>query len=101
MLQNSFSLSNLSRSVDNGNGGSLVAAVHNLDSQKKELLNENSAKKIINTQKMDFGKHPMFRFYKKHNLASKLFLFYKETQVDIFFESVFRKSKCDCWCLHF
>ncbi len=83
MLQNSFSLSNLSCNVDNSNGGSLVAAVHNLDLQKKELLNKNSTKKIINTQKMNFGKHPMLRFYKKHNLASKLFLFYKETQVEI------------------
>ncbi len=36
MLQSSFSLSNLSRNVDNGNGGSLVAGVHNLDSLKKE-----------------------------------------------------------------
>ena len=27
MLQNSFSLSNLSRNVDNGDGGGLVAAV--------------------------------------------------------------------------
>ncbi len=101
MLQNSFSLSNLLPNVDNGNGGSLVAAVHNLDSLKKGLSNENSAKKIISTQKMNFGKHPMLRFYKKQNLAGKLFLFYKETQVEIFFESVFGKSKCDCRCLHF
>jgi hypothetical protein len=36
MLQSSFSLSNLSRNVDNGDGGSLVAGVHNLDSLKKE-----------------------------------------------------------------
>ncbi len=36
MLQSSFSLSNLSRNVDNGNGGSLVAGVHNLDLLKKE-----------------------------------------------------------------
>ena len=36
MLQSSFSLSNLSCNVDNGNGGSLVAGVHNLDSLKKE-----------------------------------------------------------------
>ncbi len=51
MLQNSFSLSNLSCNVDNGNGGSLVAAVHNLDLLKEELLNKNSAKEIINTKK--------------------------------------------------
>jgi hypothetical protein len=25
----------------------------------------------------------------------------KHTQVEIFFESVFKKSKCDCRCLHF
>jgi len=36
MLQSSFSLSNLSCNVDNSNGGSLVAGVHNLDSLKKE-----------------------------------------------------------------
>jgi hypothetical protein len=36
----------------------------------------------------------MLRFYEKHNLASKLFLFNKENQVEIFFESVFRKSNC-------
>jgi hypothetical protein len=36
MLQSSFSLSNLLRKVDNGNGGSLVAGVHNLDLVKKE-----------------------------------------------------------------
>jgi hypothetical protein len=58
MLQNSFSLSNLSRNVDNGNSGSLVAAVHNLDSLKKELSNKNSAKKIINTQKIKFWQAP-------------------------------------------
>ncbi len=36
MLQSSFSLSNLSCSVDNGDGDSLVVSVHNLDSLKKE-----------------------------------------------------------------
>ncbi len=35
-------------------------------------------------------------FYKKYNLASKSFLFNKETLVEIFFESVFGKLKCDC-----
>jgi hypothetical protein len=30
----------------------------------------------------------MLRFYKKHNLASKSFLFNKEIQVEIFFETV-------------
>jgi hypothetical protein len=54
MLQNYFSLSILSCNVDNGNGGSLVAAVHNLDLLKKELLNKNSPKKIIKTQKIKF-----------------------------------------------
>jgi hypothetical protein len=61
MLQNSFSLSNLSCNVDNGNGGSLVAAVHNLDSLKKELLNKNSAKTknqiLASTQCLDFTKN--------------------------------------------
>ncbi len=52
-------------------------------------------------EKSNFGKHPMIGFYEKHNLASKLFLFNKETQVEIFFEPVFGKSKCDCRCLHF
>jgi hypothetical protein len=54
MLQNSFSLSNLSCNVDNGDGGSLVAAAHNLDLLKNELSNKNSAKKIINTRKIKF-----------------------------------------------
>ncbi len=36
MLQSFFSLSNLSCNVDNGDGGSLVAGVHNLDLLKKE-----------------------------------------------------------------
>ncbi len=31
----------------------------------------------------------MLGFYEKHNLASKLFLLYKETQVEFFFETVF------------
>ncbi len=74
---------------------------HNLDSLKIEFLNKNPAKKTQTYEKLNFGKHPMIRFYKKHNLASKLFLFNKETQVEIFFESVFRKWKCDCQCLHF
>jgi hypothetical protein len=58
-------------------------------------------KKAQTYKKSNFGKHPMIRFYKKHNLASKLVLFNKEIQVEIFFESVFGKSKCNCWCLHF
>ncbi len=36
----------------------------------------------------------MLRFYEKHKLASKSFLFNEETQVEIFFESVFGKSNC-------
>ncbi len=36
MLQSSFSLSNLSCNVDNGDGDSLVVGVHNLDLLKKE-----------------------------------------------------------------
>jgi hypothetical protein len=58
MLQNSYSLSNLSCNVDNSDGGSSVAAVHNLDLLKKELLNKNSAKKIINTQKIELWQAP-------------------------------------------
>jgi hypothetical protein len=58
MLQNSLLLSNLSCNVGNSNGGSLVAAVHNLDLLKKGLSNENSAKKIINTQKIEFWQAP-------------------------------------------
>jgi hypothetical protein len=34
-------------------------------------------------------------------LASELFLLNKETQLEFFLETVFRKSKCDCQCLHF
>jgi hypothetical protein len=45
-------------------------------------------KKAQTHKKMNFGKLPMIRFYKKHSLASKLFLFNKETLVEIFFESV-------------
>jgi hypothetical protein len=51
-------------------------------------------KKAQTHDKSNVGKHPMLRFYKKHKLVSKLFLFNKETQVEIFFESVFRKSNC-------
>jgi hypothetical protein len=58
-------------------------------------------KKAQTHEKSNFGKHPMLRFYEKHNLASKSFLFNKETQVEIFFESVNGKLKCDCRCLHF
>jgi hypothetical protein len=36
----------------------------------------------------------MLRFYENHNLASKSFLFKKETQLEIFFESVFGKPNC-------
>jgi hypothetical protein len=36
---------------------------------KKELSNENPAKKAQTQKKSNFGKHPMLRFYKKHNLA--------------------------------
>jgi hypothetical protein len=65
---------------------------------KKELLNKKPAKKAQTNKKLNFGKHPMLRFYDKHILASKLFLFNKETQVEIFFESVFGKS---VWLLVF
>jgi hypothetical protein len=75
--------------------------VHNLDSLKKEFLSKNPAKKSQTHKKLNFGKHTMLRFYKKHNLACKSFLFNKEIQVEFFFESVFGKSKCDYRCLHF
>ncbi len=58
-------------------------------------------KKAQTHKNSNFGKHPMLRFYEKPNLASKSFLFNEETQVKIFFESVFGKSKCNCRCLHF
>jgi hypothetical protein len=51
-------------------------------------------KKAQTHYKSNVGKHPMLRFYEKHKLASKSYLFNKETQVDIFFESVFGKSNC-------
>jgi hypothetical protein len=50
--------------------------------------------KAQTNDKSNADKHPMLRFYKKHKLASKLFIFNKETQVEIFFESVFGKSNC-------
>ncbi len=75
--------------------------VHNLDLLKNELSNKILLKKAQTHEKSNFGKHPMLRFYEKHNLASKLLLFNKATRVEIFFESVFRKSKCDCRCSHF
>jgi hypothetical protein len=46
---------------------------------KKELSSKNPAKKAQTHVKLNFGKHPMLRFYKKNILASKLFLFDKET----------------------
>ncbi len=58
-------------------------------------------KKSQTYEKSNFGKHPMIRLYEKHNLASKLFFFNKGTKAEIFFDSVFGKSKCGCRCLHF
>jgi hypothetical protein len=55
--------------------------VHNLDLLVKDLSNNNPAKKAQTHKKINFWKYPILRFYKKHNLASKLFLFNKETQV--------------------
>ncbi len=57
--------------------------------------------KKAQTQKKRILASSQLIFYKKHNLASKLFLFNKENQVEIFFESAFGKSKSDCRCLHF
>ncbi len=59
------------------------------------LRNYHDCKMILYWQ-IDLGV-----IYKKHILASKLFLFKKETLVEIFFDSVFGKSKCDNRCLHF
>ena len=41
-------------------------------------------KKAQTHKKLNCGRHPMLRFYKKHNLASKSFLLNKETQVEFF-----------------
>jgi hypothetical protein len=49
-------------------------------------------KKAQTHDKSNVSKHPMLRFYEKHKLSSKLFLFNKETQVETFFEFVFGKS---------
>ncbi len=69
--------------------------------KKKNSRTKILLKKAQTHKKSNLGKHPMLRFYEKHNLASKLFLFNKETQVENFFESVFWKSKCDCRCSNF
>ncbi len=56
MLQSSFLLSNLSRNVDNGDGGSLVAGVLNLDSLKKE--HSYLEVSIGDTQEHQLGVYP-------------------------------------------
>ncbi len=56
MLQSSFSLSNLFCNVDNGNGGSLVAGVHNLDLLKKEQSYLEVS--IGDTREHQFGVYP-------------------------------------------
>jgi hypothetical protein len=51
--------------------------------KKRPCIQSGFAKKRAQTHKKTiFGKHPIFRFYKKHNLASKLFLFDKKNQVE-------------------
>ncbi len=65
--------------------------VHNLDF-KKNSQTIILLKKAQIHNKSNVRKNPMLRFYEKHKLASKLFLFNKKTQVEIFFESVFGKS---------
>jgi hypothetical protein len=55
-----------------------------LSYQKKNSQTKILLKKAQTHKKSNFGKHPMLRFYKKHNLASELFLFNKEIQVDFF-----------------
>ncbi len=49
--------------------------MHNLDFLKKELSNDNPAKKAQTHDKLNVGKHPMLRLYKKYKLGSKSFLF--------------------------
>ncbi len=56
MLQSSFSLSNLWHNLDNGDGGSLVAGVHNLDSLKKEK--SYSEVSIGDTREHQLGVYP-------------------------------------------
>ncbi len=75
--------------------------VHNLDSLKNNSRTRILLKKAQTHKKSDFGRHIILRFYKKHNLASELFLFNKEILVEIFFECVFGRLKCDCRCSHF
>jgi hypothetical protein len=52
--------------------------------KKKNFRTKILLKKAQTHKKTNFCKHPMLRFYKKHILASKLFLFSKEIQVDFF-----------------
>ncbi len=52
--------------------------------KKRTLEHKILLKKAQTHEYSNFGKHPILRFYKKHNLASKLFLFNKETQVETF-----------------
>ncbi len=74
---------------------SLRGHVHNLDSLKKGLSRTIILLKKAQTHnKLNVGKHPKLRYYEQHKLASKSFLFNKDTQVDNFFESVFKKSNC-------
>ncbi len=47
---------------------------------EKKNSNKILLKKAQTYKKSNFGKHPTIRFYKKHNFASKLFFFNKETQ---------------------
>jgi hypothetical protein len=62
MLQSSFSLSNLFFNVDNGNGGSLVAGVHNLDSLKKE-------RSYLEVSIGDTREHPLGIYPEKESLC--------------------------------
>ncbi len=56
LQQSSFSLSNLSCNVDNGDGGNLVASVQNLDSPKKERSYLEVS--IGDTQEHQLGVYP-------------------------------------------
>ncbi len=66
--------------------------VHNLDSLKKNSGTKISLKKAQTHKKLNYDRHPMLIFYKKHNLARELFLLNKETHVEFFFEAVFKNQ---------
>ncbi len=56
----------------------LRGRVHNLDSLKKELSNNNPAKKAQTHNKSNVGKHPMLRFLRNTNWLANIFSFTKK-----------------------